>query len=606
MANWEYDVPTDTFTFNDQLYALFHTTAEREGGYQLSSMQYAQRFVHPEDAPLVGQTIQQALESSDPSYHGQVDHRILYADGGIGYITARFAIAEMANGHPTKTYGANQDITARKQAEDALRRSEAELAEALKIAKLAYWEYDVEKDLFLFNDQFFSIFHTTAEQHGGYQLSSAYYAQHFVYPDDLPIVGAEIEQALNSTDRHYSRSLEHRILYADGGVGYISVSINIDRDEQGKILRYYGANQDITARKQIELEREQLLHDVERRANQVEAVAEVSTASATILETQPLLDSIVQLTLRRFNLYHCHIFLPDEATQTFTVRACGWREGDAHFGTTEDRVLRADAAQSLVSRAIRTRQPVIVDDVRADPGWLPNPLLPDVRSEMALPMIAGDEVLGVFNVHSDERTHFTKDDARALFALATQAAIALQNARLFEQTRRAAEELDLLNRRLTGEAWEAYLQHKTREHVILAKSDSATAPATLSVLDESLAAGQVVIDQPASTITTPIVLRGQTVGALRVQADNTNWNEDIQSVLTSIASHIAQAAENTRLLEESEIRFARERALGEATDKIRRSAEVEHILQSAAEELAHYLQASAVSVRLGSGLDSIR
>jgi GAF domain-containing protein len=190
-----------------------------------------------------------------------------------------------------------------------------------------------------------------------------------------------------------------------------------------------------------------------------------------------------------------------------------------------------------------------------------------------------------------------------MLTLATQTAIALQNARLFAQAQSTAEELDLLNRRLTGEAWETYLQRKTREHVILAKSDSPTAPAPLPMLDESLAAGQVVVeqvvDQPAQTITTPIVLRGQTVGALRVQADSGAWGDDVQSVLTSIASHIAQAAENTRLLEESEIRFARERALAEATDNIRRRTEVEHILETAAAELGQYLQASAVSVRVG-------
>ncbi len=86
--------------------------------------------------------------------------------------------------------GITTDITERKQAEESLRRNEAQLSNALKIAKLGYWEYDVEKDLFLFNDQFYSIFHTTAEQTGGYQLSSAQYVQKFVYPDDLPVVGS--------------------------------------------------------------------------------------------------------------------------------------------------------------------------------------------------------------------------------------------------------------------------------------------------------------------------------------------------------------------------------------------------------------------------------
>lgn len=732
---WSYDVPTDMFTFNDQFYALMRTTAEREGGYVMSSAQYTQRFVHPDDAPLVGAEIGKALVATDPAYRGEISHRVYFGDGELGYVTVRFTIEQDDQGKTIRTSGANQDITDIRRAEEAVRTSEAQLSQALQIAKLAYWEYDVDKDLFLFNDQFFAIFHSTVEQHGGYQLSSAYYAQHFVHPDDLPIVGAEIEKALTSTDRHYNRLLEHRILYADGGVGYITANINIERDEQGKILRYYGANQDITERKLAEAElqrseqlmrtvinstpdwifikdqnhryrlvnqgyadslhipidsfigrddlelgfpeelvrgnpekglagfwaddravmdagkpkvipndivtidgaqrifhtiktpvrdaagkvwgvlafarditeREQLLHDVKRRANQVEAAAEVSAAAATIVETQPLLDNIVRLAQRRFNLYHCHIFLPDEANRTYTVRACGWHEGDDHFGTTEDRVIRADAMQSLVSRAVRTRQPVIVDDVRADPGWLPNPALPNVRSEIALPMIVGDEVLGVFNVHSDEVAHFTEDDARALFALATQAAVALQNARLFEQTRRTAEELDLLNRRLTGDVWNAYVQRKSPDQVIWA-SDAANAPAPLPGLTESLATGQLIVDeaadQSASTITAPIILRGQTVGALRVRANAEEVDENVRAILTSMASHIAQAAENTRLLEESETRLARERALAEATDKIRRRTEVNHILETAAAELAQYLQASAVSVRVSRADDA--
>ena len=84
---------------------------------------------------------------------------------------------------------------------------------------------------------------------GGYELSSAEYATAFVHPDDMSVVGATIEKALSSTDKHYSAQLEHRILYADGGIGYISVEIHIERDDQGKITRYYGANQDITERK---------------------------------------------------------------------------------------------------------------------------------------------------------------------------------------------------------------------------------------------------------------------------------------------------------------------------------------------------------------------
>jgi PAS domain S-box-containing protein len=264
LAYWEYDVEKDIFTFNDQFYSIFRTTAEQHGGYQLSSGYYAEHFVYPDDLPVVGAEIAKALNSTERHYSRTIDHRVLFGDGNIGYIQVNINVDRDENGKITRYYGANQDITERKQAEELLRINDARLAEALQIARLAYWEYDVEKDIFTFNDQFYSIFHTTAEQHGGYQLSSAYYAQHFVYPDDLPIVGAEIEKALTSTERHYSRDLEHRILYADGGIGHISVNINVDRDENGKITRYYGANQDITERRKAQEEMAERLEEINR------------------------------------------------------------------------------------------------------------------------------------------------------------------------------------------------------------------------------------------------------------------------------------------------------------------------------------------------------
>ncbi len=148
--------------------------------------------------------------------------------------------------------GADTDITERKQAEETLCTSEAQLSNAMKIAKLGYWEYDVAKDLFIFNDHFYAIFRTSAERVGGYTMSSARYAQLFVHPDDMAVVGIEIQKALESTDPHYSRQLEHRIIYADGETGYITVRFFIIKDSQGRTVKTFGANQDITERKRVE------------------------------------------------------------------------------------------------------------------------------------------------------------------------------------------------------------------------------------------------------------------------------------------------------------------------------------------------------------------
>ncbi len=149
-------------------------------------------------------------------------------------------------------YGAVQNISEQKRVETELRTRETQLATASKIARMGYWEYDVDKDLFLFNDHFYNIFRTTAEQVGGYTMSSAQYAQRFVHPDDLSVVGTEIQKALETTDPNFSRDIEHRIIFADGSIGYISVRIFVIKDDKGRTIRTYGVNQDITVRKQAE------------------------------------------------------------------------------------------------------------------------------------------------------------------------------------------------------------------------------------------------------------------------------------------------------------------------------------------------------------------
>ncbi len=133
-----------------------------------------------------------------------------------------------------------------------IQHSQQLLSDALKIARIGNWEYDVEKDLFTFNDHFYSVFRTTVQEVGGYQISSAEYARRFVHPEDAPLVGKEIQRTLESKERYFHANLEHRIIFSDGEIGYIAVNITVERDENGKILRWYGANQDITERRRAE------------------------------------------------------------------------------------------------------------------------------------------------------------------------------------------------------------------------------------------------------------------------------------------------------------------------------------------------------------------
>ena len=178
---------------------------------------------------------------------------------------------------------------------------------------------------------------------------------------------------------------------------------------------------------------------VTKRATELQTVARINTVAATIGDIQTMLETVVHLTQRGFGLYHAHVFLYREDINELEIIACGYKEGDVHEGTHGTTSIPLGQEQSLVARAGRTRQVVIVNDVYNDPGWLPNPLLPDTASEMAVPMIVGDQLLGILDVQSDRLNAFSDEDASIQTTLASQVATALQNLRSYTEAQHQAK-----------------------------------------------------------------------------------------------------------------------------------------------------------------------
>ena len=130
-----------------------------------------ERFVFHEDIPALRREVDKAVYAADINYSSQLEHRVNYSDGETGWFSTGMFITKDAQGKTIKAFGVSQDITEHKKAEEALIASETKLNYALKIANLAHWEYDVINEIFTFNNQFYSLFRTTAEKEGGYVMS---------------------------------------------------------------------------------------------------------------------------------------------------------------------------------------------------------------------------------------------------------------------------------------------------------------------------------------------------------------------------------------------------------------------------------------------------
>ena len=142
-----------------------------------------------------------------------------------------------------------RDIAERKRVEVALQKSEASLSEALKISRLGYWEYDVDRDEFTFNDQYYSLHRTDHAAVGGYRMSGAEFARKLLHPDDAGAVVATMRLAIGMTDAAFLSQTEARIVCADGELRWVLIRFKIERDELGRTTKLIGVNQDITDRK---------------------------------------------------------------------------------------------------------------------------------------------------------------------------------------------------------------------------------------------------------------------------------------------------------------------------------------------------------------------
>jgi GAF domain-containing protein len=260
----------------------------------------------------------------------------------------------------------------------------------------------------------------------------------------------------------------------------------------------------------------------------------------------------------------------------------------------------------IVGNVAGTGIPRIALDTGFDAIYFNNPDLPETRSEMALPLYrAGQELIGVIDIQSTRQNAFGQDDIQTLTTLADQVSIAIANARLYEETKKALLESDLLYRRDIQTGWSKFSRSQKlsgiRRHSM--KSDLLTEPVELPGVLEVTQSGdsyRIPADENNKTgrMTIPMKLRGKVVGVLSVKTDGDRiWSADEMDIITAIIDRAALSIENARLLDESQKRAAKERTIGDISAKIGSLVNIENILQTTVQELGNTMPNTDIAIQ---------
>jgi GAF domain-containing protein/HAMP domain-containing protein len=335
----------------------------------------------------------------------------------------------------------------------------------------------------------------------------------------------------------------------------------------------------------------------ERRAKQFESIAQVARTVSSTRDIDTLLTQITTVISREFRFYHVGIFLLDAAKEYAILSAANSQGG-------QDMLKRGHRLKvgetGIVGYVTGTGKARVALDVGADAVFFNSPDLPDTRSEIALPLRAGEEIIGALDVQSTESGAFTQEDISILSTLVDQVSVAIQNARQFEETRKALREAEALAKQFAQTGWQQYTRDKN-----LVGIHHTGAKATLLYGKN----GKDKEEEPRSTdpsrtksrgafLSLPIELRGEVIGSVDVRSpDNRPWDQDELDIVTAIVERSAIAMENARLLEESQRLASKEAKIGAVTARISASINMRNVLQTAVEELGRALPGSEVMIQ---------
>ena len=337
------------------------------------------------------------------------------ADGTIRSVTSRGEAERLPTGQVAVVRGTVHDVTESKQAERALRTSEANLNKAQAIAHIGSWQLDVTRDQLTWSDEVFRIFGVPAGTALTYESFLA-----AIHPADRTAVDAAWQAAMVGAPY----DIEHRIL-VDGTLKWVRERAELGFDQAGRAVTGVGTVQDITERKRAQQE----LLRVNRA---LRALSLCNQALIRSTQEPGWLQQVCDIVVGEAGYRFCWVGRADaDAANTVTpVARAGADEAflNAAGVTWSD----TDRGRGPVGTAIRTRQPQIVTDTAADPAfapWRAEAIKRGFASVIAIPLIVDDATFGALAIYADETHAFSDDEVKLLTELASDLAFGIETLR---------------------------------------------------------------------------------------------------------------------------------------------------------------------------------
>lgn len=361
-------------------------------------------------------------------------------------------------------------------------------------------------------------------------------------------------------------------------------------------------------RAKLELQVAERTKALEQRTRYLEATGDIAREASSVLDLEALLPRVVGLISERFALYRMGIFLLEPGGEWAVLRAASGTGGLQLLGGGFR--VRVEGT-GIVAHVIRSGRSYLAPDVSQDRLYLDLEEVADTRSELTLPLRARGEILGALSVQSPEPDAFGEEDVAVMQTLADQVALAISNARLFEQAEEGLEAERRAYGELSREAWQQLV--RAQPDLAVLRDQGGISPVSTwldgaadAEVEQALRTGRPATSPAGATnLAVPIVVRGHVIGAIDAHkpAEGGEWTPEQIALLKTLSEQVGDALEGARLYEEARRRAARDRLTYEIADRMRRAVDMDALMKIAIQETATALGASDAFVQVAAPSD---